>query len=329
MKAAANSGDDGQTSALLRRIHAAQEKLSGGRRQLVDGILGNIEETVFLSSPELAARFNTDPATVVRTVQMLGYAGFGDFSRDLRSHFLTRVNPYRVMAVEAADHKGAAHHARLSLQRDLGNLQRLNDSCDPATLAAVGERLSRCRQVVVIAGDLDHLLAQLLAYALSGIGILATAPSGEGLTLVHLRALTPEDAWIGIGYRRCLRVPVEAMREARKRGAFTVAITDAMTTPLARHAERTLLAPIEAESFAGSYVASLAIVNALLVTCAHANAERTLALLKPTEAEYLHGLRWYQEPASAGRREAKPNGKGGKKIAAKTKIRGRAAAIRS
>src|SRR4029078_10402374 len=108
---------------------------------------------------------------------------------------------------------------------------------------------------IVVAGDLDHPVAQLLAYSLSGIGISATAPTGEGLTLCQLRAVTPEDACLGIGFRRCLRVPVDAVRIARTRGAFTLAITDSDSTPLARRAERVLLAPIDAESFAGTYVA--------------------------------------------------------------------------
>jgi RpiR family transcriptional regulator, carbohydrate utilization regulator len=298
-KQAANRRE--QSNNLLERWQAARDRLPDGRRRLVDGILEHLDETVFLTSPELAARFDTDPATVVRTVQALGYAGFADFARDLRSYFLSKVNPYRVMAAEAEDHKGAPHHVRASLQRDLQNVQRVNDGLDPATLAELGERLGRCRHVIVAAGDLDHVIAQFLAYSLSAIGVSATAPAGEGLTLVQLRAVTPEDACLGIGFRRCLRVPVDAVRTARARGAFTVAITDSDSTPLARQAERSLLALIDAESFAGSYVGPLAAINALLVSCAHANPERTLALLKPTEAEYRDGLRWYREPAIASR----------------------------
>src|SRR5262249_28124061 len=235
--------------------------------------------------------------TVVRTVQALGYVGFADFARDLRSYFLSKVNPYRVMVAEVEDHKGTAHHVRASLQRDLQNVQRVNDGVDPAALVELGERLSRCRLVTCVAGGLDHPVAPFLASSLSGIGISATAPTGEGLTLCQLRAVTRDDACLGIGFRRCLRVPVDAVRTARARGAFTLAITDSESTPLARHAERSVLAPIDAESFAGSYVGALAALNALLVSCAHANPERTLALLKPTEAEYRDGLRWYREPA--------------------------------
>src|SRR5215831_5181218 len=110
---------------LPERWQAARDNLSDGRRRLVDGILEHLDETVFLTSPELAERFDTDPATVVRTVQALGYVGFADFARDLRSYFLSKVNPYRVMEAEAEDHKGAAHHARASVQRDLQNVQRV------------------------------------------------------------------------------------------------------------------------------------------------------------------------------------------------------------
>ena len=303
-KRAGHTRDQGND--LLERWQAARDNLPDGRRRLVDGILEHLDETVFLTSPELAERFDTDPATVVRTVQALGYLGFADFARDLRSYFLSRVNPYRVMAAEAEDHKGAAHHVRASVQRDLQNVQRVHDRLDPAALAELGERVARCRHVIVVAGDLDHPVAQFLAYSLSGIGISATAPAGEGLTLCQLRAVTPEDACLGIGFRRCLRVPVDAVCDARARGAFTLAITDSDSTPLARQAERSLLAPIDAESFAGSYVGPLAAINALLVSCAHANPERTLALLKPTEAEYRDGLRWYREPAQ--RRIDRSNG---------------------
>jgi RpiR family transcriptional regulator, carbohydrate utilization regulator len=300
MKQAPTQGD-GNGSALMQRLRASHRHLSGGRRQLIDGILQNIDETVFLSSRELAARFKTDPATVVRTAQALGYGQFADFSRELREHFMTRVNPYRVLAAEASDDRGPDFHVRRSLNGDLQNLQQVQGALDPAVITAVGQRLRRCRHILVVANDIEHNFAAFLAYALSAIGMTAIAPEGEGLTLQRQRALTAEDGLIAITFRRCLRVPVEALQEARARGAFTLAITDSDTTPAARSAERALLAPIEGESFAASYVAPMAVINALLVACSHADARRSLEFLRPTEAEYGVGLRWYQEPVTPRR----------------------------
>jgi len=288
--AQARTGD-----AFVRRWIKAGPGLSPARRRLVENILDHLDVAVFLSSPELAMRFGTDPATVVRTVQALGYTGFAEFSRELRAHFIANVNPYRVMAAGAGDHKGAAFHIARSVQRDSQNIQRLHDTLDPAELAAIGKRLLACRRVLVVAGDLEHPLAEFLAYSLSGLDISATAPAGEGLTLLRQRTLTARDGVIGIAFRRCLRVPVEAVRVGRETGAFTLAISDEVSTPIARAAEKIVIASIEGESYASSYVAPMSAINALLVACAHADPKRSLSLLKPTEEEYVHGHRWYQE----------------------------------
>lgn len=302
---------NGNGSALLRRIEGAHAQLADGRRQLLDGILGSLDETVFLSSRELATRFGTDPATVVRTVQALGYDAFADFARDLRSHFLTHVNPYRIMAREVTVHRGAAFHVQACLDRDVDNVRVARQRLDPAALAAAGARLYRSRRIAVIAGDLEHSLAEFLAYTLTALGLDASAPKGEGLTLHHQRALTKGDALVAIGFRRCLRVPVEAVRAARAQGAYTVTVTDAPTTPLARLAETALLVPIKGESFASSYAPTMVAINALAVACAHADPKHTLKVLKPTEEEYQHGARWYREPPArrAPRTAARKAGK--------------------
>ena len=301
---------NGQESALMRRIAHTRARLSDGRRQLLDGILGSLDETVFLSSRELATRFDTDAATIVRTTQALGYGQFADFARDLREHFLTHVNPYRIMAREVTVHRGAAFHVQACLERDAQNVRDAQQSLDPAVLAEVGARVYRARHIVVIAGDLEHSLAEFLAYTLSALGLTASAPRGEGLTLHLQRALAADDAVIAIGFRRCLRVPVEAVEAARKAGAYTVAITDAATTPLARRVETSLLVPIEGESYVSSYAPTMLALNALAVACAHANPKRTLKVLQPTEAEYEHGARWYREPAqkSVKGRKSRVNG---------------------
>lgn len=294
---------NGHDSALMQRIAVAH--LSDNRRQLLDGILDRLDETVFLSSRELASRFDTDAATIVRTTQALGYRQFADFARDLRSHFLSHVNPYRIMAREVTVHRGAAFHVQSCIERDCENVRLAQERLDPALLAAAGERIYRSRHIVVAAGDLDYMLAEFLAYALCGLGLSASAPKGEGLTLHHQRALRRKDSLVAIGFRRCLRVPVEALQAARAAGAYTLAITDAPTTPLARAAEASLLVPIEGESFASSYAATMVAVNALAVACSHADPKHTLRVLKPTEDEYVHGPRWYREPAPRASRGRK------------------------
>ena len=87
---------------------------------------------------------------------------------------------------------------------------------------------------------------------------------------------------------------VEAARLARGRGVPTLAITDSDTTPLARHCDASLVAPIAGSNFTGSYVGPMALINALLLACAQLAPSRALSLLRQSEREYLQGERWYE-----------------------------------
>src|SRR5687768_1038823 len=80
-------------TAIESRFAEAQSRLGPHRQQLIRAIVDHCEETSFLSSRELAKRYQVDAATIVRTVQALGYKGFADFIGDLRQHLMTRITP--------------------------------------------------------------------------------------------------------------------------------------------------------------------------------------------------------------------------------------------
>src|SRR5262245_54586797 len=85
------------TTTLEKRVAEAESNLGAGRKRLIREILDHPEDTYFLSSRALAKHYDVDTATIVRTIQALGYERFADFSADLRSHFITRITPYAVM----------------------------------------------------------------------------------------------------------------------------------------------------------------------------------------------------------------------------------------
>jgi DNA-binding MurR/RpiR family transcriptional regulator len=63
----------------------------------LSAIRENSDDTFFLSSRELARRYDVDAATIVRTIQALGYQRFAEFAADLRSHFVTHITPYTIL----------------------------------------------------------------------------------------------------------------------------------------------------------------------------------------------------------------------------------------
>jgi len=286
-------------TAIEQRLADAQSRLNPRRRRIIQAALENPDETFFLSSRALARRYRVDPATIVRTIQVLGYRQYADFLKDLRDHFIQRVTPYRIVEATARERRSVADHVRHSLERDLHNLDAVRSGLDPTRAVDLARRIHRARSILVVGVDLAASLAWFFSYGLDALGFNAEAPVGSAGILQHkVRALSRRDLVVAISFGRCLRVTMDAVTESKARGVPTFGITDSDTTPMARISDAYLLAPISASTFTGSYVAPMAVLNAVLVACAQLKPRRSLALLRQTEKEYLSGPRWYAQAPS-------------------------------
>jgi DNA-binding MurR/RpiR family transcriptional regulator len=299
---AANQGtpDPRRGPATPLEVRFARSSLNGQRRQLIRSILDNPKEAYFLSSRELARRYDVNAATIVRTIQALGYRQFADFAADLREHFVRQITPYTVLKAASQEKRSVTGHVSNGLDRDQENLSVLKATLDIDRVVALAEQIHGARRILVVGVDLAASLAWFLAYGLMPIGIAAEAPVGSAGNLQHkVDLLGRNDLLIAISFGRCLRDTIQAVLRARERGVPTFGITDGHTTPIAMHCDRYLLAPISSPSFTGSYVAPLALVNAITLACTHLQPKRALAILRRTEEDYRSGERWYKEPRRA------------------------------
>ena len=294
-----NSRDGNSSKASLTSLEVrfAKSPLSGSRRQLIREILDNHEQTFFLSSREMAKRYNVDAATIVRTVQALGYERFADFAADLRQHFVDHITPYTVLKAATQEKRSVTQQIQHSVERDVESLSILRSSLAADRAVDLAKRIHAARHIVVVGVDLAASLAWFLAYGLIPLGFSAEAPTGSTGNLQHkIDLLTEKDLLVAISFGKCLRETVEAVDRAHGRGIPTFGITDSDTTPIALHCDVYLLAPTSSPSFTGSYVAPMALLNTIIVACAHLRPKRALAMLSRTEQEYRTGRRWYQEP---------------------------------
>jgi len=294
-----NSRDANGSRATLTSLEVrfAKSPLSGSRRRLIREILDNHEQTFFLSSREMAKRYNVDAATIVRTVQALGYERFADFAADLRQHFVKHITPYTVLKAATQEKRSVTDQVEHCFERDVESLSVLRSSLEAERAVALAKRIHGARRILVVGVDLAASLAWFLAYGLTPLGFDAEAPVGSTGNLQHkIDLLTEQDLMVAISFGRCLRETVEAVERAHGRSVPTFGITDSDTTPIALHCDDYLVASTSSPSFTGSYVAPMALLNTIIVACAHLQPKRALAMLSRTEQEYRTGTRWYQEP---------------------------------
>jgi DNA-binding MurR/RpiR family transcriptional regulator len=279
------------------RFAKSQTKLSISRKKMLGMILENPGDTFFLSSRELAKRYDVDAATIVRTIQALGYGKFAEFAADLRSHFIMRITPYTALKAASQERRSLADRIRHGIEMDLRNMQSLRTTLDPERIIALSKLVKRARRIMVVGIDLAASLSWHLAYGLVHLGFPADAPvGGTGNVQRRVRTLTSKDLLIAISFGQCLRETVEAAMRAKKQGVPTFGITDSERTPIARVCDSFCLASVASPSFGSSYVAPMSVLGAILIACAHTQTSRTLALLRRSAEEDSADHRWYWVP---------------------------------
>lgn len=283
---------------LEQRMQVSEGKLSPRRKRLLQSVLDNAEDTYYLSSRKLARRYGVDAATIVRTIQVLGYHDYSTFLADLRSHFVTRINQYRVMQATARKHRSIHEQVRYSMQLDIANFEALGESVPAARIVALARRLQKARQIVVVGVDFAYSLAWMMAYGLSWLGLRVEAPMGSYGNLQHrARSLGSRDVLVAISFGRCLRISVEAAQTARRQGAWTFGITDAGNSPIATACHDHWVVSVTNPIHKGSYVAPVAALNALQVACAYLEPKRSLKRLQEIERDEEASGRWYAPAA--------------------------------
>ena len=278
----------GQSIPLAERI----EHLSIKRQEIIRPILEQPRDYVLLSVRALAKRLQTDPATIVRIVQGLGFESYKHFQRHL--HELALAFATSLDTMQHLEHpSGSNAPARDSLFQDHKNLQALKNSVDPARFNALAKRVYAARRITIIAGDLASYIAEYLGYQLNLLGLPVFVATTPGAITHTVRALTKLDLVIAISFRRGLKYTVEGTQQARLNGAYCVGISDTYLSPLARTCHEVFLAATDSVFFGASYAAPIALTNAIMTAVGEFRRSRTMEIVRQLADEQRKGSRWF------------------------------------
>ena len=268
------------------------EQLSSKRQEIIRPILEHPREFVLLSVRALAKRLRTDPATIVRIVQGLGFENYKHFQRQV--HELSLAFATSLDTMQQSLHSGrTSAPAANAILRDLKNLQGLKNSIDAPRFTRLAKRIYASRRIAILAGDLAAVIAEYLGYQLSLLGLPVFIATSPGSVTHTVRSLTKKDLVIAISFRRGLRPTVEGVAQARLHGAYCVGITDTYISPLARSCQELFLASVDSFFFGASYTAPMALANAILTSVGDYRRSHTMSIVRQLDEEQRRGSRWF------------------------------------
>ena len=272
------------------------DRLSPRRQEIIRGVLSNPREFVLLSVRSAAERVATDPATLLRTIQKMGFATYRDFQGYLHDLSIANATSFDGMQSGRIADAKTPDHLHATLEQDLKNLNAIRNTLDVKKLALIAKRMHGAKKVLIVGGDLAESLVHYLVHHLTMIGLPVHSATTSGHSAHLSRLLGKGDVVLAVSFRRGLRQTVEAVKQAHKNGAYCVGITGTYISPIARFTDEFFVASVDSESFLDSYVAPMALANLLLVACANYDREATLVRLQDAAKEQREGFRWYQAP---------------------------------
>jgi len=244
---------------LLERFPSLSPKLQAAARFVVD----HPNEVVTMSMRAIAERARTQPATLVRLAQQLGFAGWPElkdgFVADLGLHSTSYGARAKSLAGRAQD-AGLVGEMFTAQQENL----RATEATSAKALRAVAKILKKARVVHVAGCRASYPVAWSLTYGYRLFrDSVASIDGHAGGLEMQLRAIERSDAVVAISFAPYSREALEVVEAARTAGARVVAITDSSASPLALAADATVLFASASPSFFPSIGAASAAAEAL------------------------------------------------------------------
>ena len=233
------------------------------------------------SAAEIADRVGTSNATVIRTVQALGYDGLPDLKRVLAASLEGRVGAESNMRRTLAEVDGDADRAIgtvLEAHRDA--LDDLASDAARADIRAAVTMLHAAVRIGVFGIGPSSPRARYVAFQLSRLGRESLVLDATGWALAdQLMSLGPGDAVIALAYGQPYREIRALSAEAQRLGVKVVLVTDAIDTQLARRAALILRARRGRAGEVALHATTLAALEAVMLGIAALDEPRTLARL--------------------------------------------------
>lgn len=286
-----------------RLLNQKAEQLTPAQRKLLDYILSNDEEAVFLNVNELSQRVRVSVATVVRLAKALGFKGFPEFQAALRGLFKEKLTTISRLQKSRLDHAGENGIFLEVMRRDIDNITETMNHVSADDFRRFVHDLNSAERIVIVGLRSTHALAVFMGVALEFLQRdVWVARPGIGDMWDRMFRLKKKDVVVGISFPRYTRETVRALEYARSRQVRTLAITDSLMSPLARLSDVVLTARCKMDSFVESFTAPLSLINAIVTAVGLCRKESTLKSLRRLEEFWRDRNVYFDSENSGGAR---------------------------
>lgn len=254
---------------LLTRIQDSSEHLTASDRRIIEVMLGQQSEAVYLSAAQLAERAQVHETTATRLARKLGFSGYPELRAQLQKELLVGQDAAARMRRSVSKVADGSYLFDL-VQGELAALEQLTRSIAQEDVDIASDMIVAARRIYIFAQGHATSISAFLQRRLDRFGMITVLLTGRGRDIAErLTSLGSEDLVLALAFRRQPTDYAALMAHAAQTGARTLLISDLAGPTMTPPAGHLLAAPRgRTGTEFQTPIVPMTIVNAILLTIA-------------------------------------------------------------
>lgn len=263
------------------RLRKRRDRLSPGMLTVADYIDGHRHAVLSKSALEIGFATGTSDATVIRTLQALGFSGLVDLKDTLEAYLGQTDSPIEKMAATTDELKGNSDAAiDFVVENQRAALDTLASSDNRAALATATQLLTKSTGIGVFGIGASGIIADYAARLFARSGFRSYALNNTGIALAEqMLAMDHGHALLMLLHGRPHREALTAIHEAKRLDVPVILVLSQSESVLRQHASACLVMPRTKSEHVALHAPSLVAVETIALALAATAEERTLSTL--------------------------------------------------
>ncbi len=268
---------------LFEKIIRVYSSLPPKKRRVADLIIKDFKKVSLMTAKQVAAECRVSEPTVMRFTVDLGFSGYADFERYLKSLLHLELTRYERL-LSTSQHPDEGTTLEKYCRRAMANLKRLMTSTSEADFQHVAQTLHRAPWLMVVGYRASATLAYYFGYLLKKIRdnvLMYTSYSWDSMDTIAL--LREELLLFVIGFPRYPTKTIDIMNYARQYEVKIIGLSDTPTSPIIALADEPIIIEAESISFVDPFAHIISYLGALVHEIAFMDKEKTIQRLSRIE----------------------------------------------
>ena len=250
---------------LKMSIESKFNQLSKGVQKVASYFLKDPEAFAVYPADQIGKLTGVSETTVIRFCQSLGFKGYSGFQREIQEGLLNR----RSSLSDYQSGKRAIHESSNFLQEvmfaDAQNMKKVASRLNEADFHQAVHQLAAAEQVIVAGVRSSYPMASWFSFSLDLIqGKVKQYRSNHDDILLLFSEINEHTVLVAFSFHRYALETINLAKEAKKRGAAVIGITDSAVAPIREHCD--ILFPVElpVQSTLDATPAVFSLLNAMI-----------------------------------------------------------------